>query len=183
METPEQKLQDELERIQHSGEILFELNKAMSELGVSATIDRLPRDIPQYAPLHEKKVLMADETGLALQHFLPHLMVATKGKASAIHLEQNSTENELAEIGDTIIGKNPDIVLLGSPIDTDGSRTENTSAKLASYLLTHHFGGEVIGFCADGANLDSLTNAGILKFVNRRGNDPEGSLSSVAEAI
>lgn len=71
-------------------ELLEQINVQLGDLGQTTRYKRLPEVPAVCTALHQRMLVMVDDTPKVLAAYLPHLIAATRGRAAAVlHQEQN----------------------------------------------------------------------------------------------
>lgn len=155
-------------------QILAKLKILLAEIGYPAR-KTLPDDLPEYAPLKDKKVMMLDNDPDTIFLFLPFLCRATNGKAGQIYHRTESVE----ELAQKVMDSAPDYLLL----DYDLSRSIK-GPEIAKALRDAGYIGQIIGF-SDLMEENRRTefikagaNDGLLKGFN-----PAASLIALAQLV
>lgn len=145
------------------------INAAIEELGGKQKWLRLPDNLPEYAKLANKKIVMVDDTSTLLQAYVPDLMVSTGNKTEFI-LHESQTPNELAT---AIIKSSPDIVLIDYNL-AQGLRGTDVCKLLRSSGYT----GTLIGFSSE----KNFTSKDV-DYIISKDSEPSVSLKKLAELI
>jgi|CXWL01.1.fsa_nt_gi CheY-like chemotaxis protein len=154
--------------------LLGKINDVLTALGVATRWRRAPKYLPEYAPLKGKSVLMVDDVMGVLENFIPDLVIATDGRASFLHHEQQTAEALASEI----MSANPDIVLLDYNL-AQGIKGDT----VANLLKEQGFAGQMVGFSSENQHESKFVTAGAQGCVEKINFDPAESIKKLAEIV
>lgn len=155
-------------------ELLEQINREFGRLGETARYKRIPEVPAACAALHRRMLVMVDDSPGVLAAYVPHLIVATRGRAAIVLHQEQSVEQlideALAHIPDTVL---MDYFLAG---DIRGDRV--------AQLLSEREGrtASCIGFSSMPSAACYFAHVGS-PFVTKSPSDPAASLVEVARIV
>ena len=153
--------------------LLEKINKVLAELGSTGKWKRPPEFLEGYEPLKDKIVVMVDDVKTVLENFVPHLIVATDGKASFVEYKGQ----KLDELLEQIMLHKPNIVVM------DYHLSENLKGtSVINALREQNFPGKTIGFSSDNTARE-FSDAGAIGVVDKGGYSPEDSVEKLAKLV
>ena len=119
---------------------LQKINAALAEIGSQNRWRIAPEFLPEYERLKGKKIVMVDDTFMAIENILPELVVATDGNATAIPYKEQSLQKLVSEIMST----DPDVIIL------DYHLSEKLKGiTVAKELISAGYMGKFVGCSSD----------------------------------
>lgn len=163
------------EQVKDGLELLRKAQSTIEEVtGVKSDLEKLPKPVEGAEILKEKTIVLIDDDRDVFESFIPHLMVATEGKAIFIAHGGQSEEEIIREISES--GAN--VVLLDFHLSM---RIEGTN--IAKALKDSGFSGAIIGFSSDKTADQAFKKAGALGAINKNTNAPEVSIRKLAQVL
>lgn len=154
--------------------MLIRINSKLKALGSDKVCEKTPERIEGTEVLRNKTVLMLDDELKVLERFLPHLLVATDGKALFLKYNGQNTEDLVRQLKDA----NAEIVLL----DYSLSSTLN-GVEVANLLKENGFPGSMIGFSSTDSVLlkKAFLDAGAVGLIEKI--IPKPSIKALADFL
>lgn len=154
--------------------LLEKVNSALETLGSKDRWKRTPEFLEGYEPLKNKTLVMVDDVRDVLESFIPHLVVATDGKAYFIEYKGQ----ELDELIHQIMEYNPNLVVIDYHLSDDVK-----GSSVVSTLREQNFTGDAVGFSSDPFTKKQFMEAGVKGVVEKEAWDPKTSIERLAELI
>lgn len=163
------------DKVKSDVELLQKVNSIMEAVvGEKTDFKKLPNRVEGAEVLQNEKIVMVDDDETVFKSFIPHLLVATEGKAIFIfHGGQNKDELAIE-----IFQSDADVVLLDYHLSMGIKGTE-----IARTLKELGFRGIILGFSSDKSADQAFKKAGALGAVNKNTGSPEVSIRMLAQIL
>lgn len=156
-------------------ELLHKTNSIIEEItGEKVTLEKLPKPIEGTEALKNKIIAMVDDDEGVFKSFIPHLLVATDGKAIFIPYWGQREKVIIEEIFKS--GANVALLDFRLSMGVEGT-------NIAKALKDRGFSGTIIGFSSDKTADQAFKKAGALGAINKSTNSPEVSLRKLAQIL
>lgn len=156
-------------------ELLHRANQTIEGItGKKSDLEKLPKPVKGTEILKDKTIVLVDDDGDVFESFIPHLLVATEGKAVFIPHGGQSEEEIVREISES--GAN--VILLDFHLSMGVKGTD-----IAKALNDKGFPGTIIGFSSDKTADQVFKKAGALGVINKSTNSPEMSIKKLAQIL
>lgn len=153
---------------------LEKVNAALAEMGSGNKWRKAPEFQSEYESLVGKKVLMVDDTFMAIENILPDLTVATDGNAKALHYKGQSLEELVSEI----MSQNPDVLILDYHLSD-----ELKGITVFKELRSTGFTGKVVGCSSDREKSAEFIRAGAVGNIDKISYPSSNAVINLAELV
>lgn len=157
-----------------SNPILESVNIALEKLGSKLKYIKAPEYFTEYDALKDKKIIMIDDVFGVLENMLPDLVVASQGKAEAIHYTDQTLESLIMELMD----KKPDILILDYHLSDTLKGVE-----IADGLKKLGFEGKIVGGSSESERGKEFIRAGAVGNIDKTSWPLSNTIKHLAEII